>query len=101
MRRLAFSEASWLGKGTFGAVFTARDMMTKEMFALKLSKGDSLDDLMHEHRILMRISHQNIIACYGISKVDAKARMGLIMELVPCRSTKCEIAQHGAVQHSK
>mgnify|MGYP000894788492 FL=1 len=55
-----------IGEGAYGAVFKARDIHTKEIVALKITKFDCEDEgvpstTLREISILKSLDHENII----------------------------------------
>lgn len=61
-----FEKIMKIGEGAYGAVFKARDIQTKEIVALKITKFDSEDEgvpstTLREISILKNLDHENII----------------------------------------
>ncbi len=61
-----FEKLMKIGEGAYGAVFKARDIHTKEIVALKITKFDCEDEgvpstTLREISILKSLDHENII----------------------------------------
>jgi serine/threonine-protein kinase len=75
-----------LGRGTFGAVYRARDPRLERDVALKLlwpGKTDPdrfINSMVEEGRLLAQVHHPNVVSIYDANVIDG--RVGLTMELV-------------------
>ena len=83
-----------IGGGAFGTVFRARDSLSRDV-ALKLFKDpEDSSRLVHEGRLLGRVSHNNVIVVYGAGEFDGE--VGLWMELVRGRTLEQELKVRGS-----
>ena len=78
-----------VGKGTFGAVYRARDAQLQREVAVKLlhvrRPHDGLvDRMLHEARALARVQHRNVVVVHDAEERDG--RVGLCMEFVRGRT---------------
>ena len=90
----------WIGSGTFGDVFRARDTRLDREVALKLRRTppeSALDggepELVQEGRLLARVRHPNVAAVYGADRIDS--RVGVWMELIEGRTLEEELSERG------
>ncbi|MDI6100880.1 protein kinase [Actinoplanes sp. NEAU-A12] len=91
-----------LGRGGMGQVLLARDETLERDVAIKeLYQPFGSDDAasarrtLREARAAARISHPNVVQVYDVLQLDD--RTWIVMEYVPCRSLREEIAEHGPI----
>ena len=88
-----------IGSGTFSDVYLARDPRLDRPVALKLlrhrSRSDAghVSDVIHEARVLAKISHPNVVTVHGADRIDG--RVGLWMEFVDGRTLEQELRDRG------
>ena len=77
-----------LGMGSSGAVFEARDRVTRRSLALKILRRcepQALSRFKQEFRVLAEIAHPNLVAVHELI-VDAEQRASFSMDLVRGRT---------------
>ena len=89
-----------LGRGGMGQVLLARDETLERDVAIKeLDRPFGSDDAasarrtLREARAAARINHPNVVQVYDVLQLDD--RTWIVMEYVPCRSLREEIAEQG------
>ena len=87
-----------IGRGSFGAVYRARDLRLDRDVALKIfapPRGLDATSLLvvAEGRLLARLSHPNVITVYGADVVDGT--IGMWMELLQGRTLQQELDERG------
>ncbi|WP_203779435.1 serine/threonine-protein kinase, partial [Actinoplanes philippinensis] len=89
-----------LGRGGMGQVFLARDETLERDVAIKeidqqlgTDGGASARRTLREARAAARINHPNVIQVYDVLQLDD--RTWIVMEYVPSRSLREEIAEQG------
>ncbi len=90
-----------LGRGSFGAVYLARELMLDRLVALKvvLPEGQRASD--GEGRNLARLKHPNIVGVYGESKDNTSGCSLLWMQFVDGSNLAALIDRlHGGSTHS-
>ena len=89
----------YLGSGTFGDVYRARDSRLDRDVALKVSRGrDPVDgdlqtEAVHEGSLMARVRHPNVATVYGADCVDGRA--GVWMEVLEGRALEDELLERG------
>lgn len=90
-----------LGRGTFGAVYRARDTRLDRIVALKLLRAErhqrrtAPSEMVNEGRLLARVRHSNVVAVFGADRLDG--RVGVWMELIEGRTLEDELRDRGAL----
>ena len=88
-----------LGRGSFGAVYRARDRLLDREVALKVLSGDArLADgarrrFLEEARVLARIDHPNVVRIHAVDARDGEIR--LVLELVKGRTLSDLVQSNG------
>lgn len=86
-----------LGKGSFGDVYRAHDPRLDRDVALKLlrqrAEGSHAVDIVHEARLMARVSHPNVVTIYGAERIGG--RTGIWMELLSRRNLAEEVREQG------
>ena len=87
-----------IGRGSFGAVYRARDLRLDRDIALKLFPAHAAGasgalTVVSEGRLLAKISHPNVITVFGADVVDGRA--GVWMELLHGRTLQEELDDRG------
>lgn len=80
-----------IGKGTYGAVYSAWDPRLDRKIAIKVLHGGTTEALEQEARALAKLSHPNIVAVHDVGEADGA--LFLAMEFVdgaPLSSLKVE-----------
>lgn len=72
----------WLGGGSFGDVYLAKDILLDKEFAIKVSRAreKEIEIIKKEARVLSELNHPNIVRFYSIDLIDNK--IVLVMEYV-------------------
>ncbi|KAJ5071608.1 cyclin-dependent kinase 10 [Anaeramoeba ignava] len=84
-----FGDLAEIGQGTYGVVFRAKDLKTKEIVALKKVKmGEKEKEgfpitTLREYRILKKIKHRNIINLHEIVCGDEVDEFYLVFDFCP------------------
>ncbi|MEO0295725.1 MAG: UvrD-helicase domain-containing protein, partial [candidate division WOR-3 bacterium] len=62
----------WLGGGTFGDVYLAKDTLIDKLFAIKIPriKEEEWEILKREAKILSELLHENIVRFYSVDIID-------------------------------
>ncbi len=78
----------WLGGGSFGDVYLAKDKIIDKEFAIKVSRlcEKDIEILKKEARILSELEHSNIVRFYSIDIIENK--ICLVMEYVDGESLR-------------
>ncbi|MEO0275342.1 MAG: UvrD-helicase domain-containing protein [candidate division WOR-3 bacterium] len=78
----------WLGGGSFGDVYLAKDKIIDKEFAIKVSRlyEKEVEILKKEARILSELEHPNIVRFYSIDIIENK--ICLVMEYVDGESLR-------------
>jgi serine/threonine-protein kinase len=87
-----------LGAGSYADVYLAHDPSVDRPVALKLlrfreSIEQAVDSVVQEARLLARVRHPNVVAIYGVSRIDG--RVGISMEFVAGQTLAREIGERG------
>ncbi|MPY89579.1 MAG: protein kinase [Luteitalea sp.] len=86
-----------LGHGAYGVVFRAWDRRLDREVALKLipdlSDRSYAEGVIHEARLMARISHPGVVTIYGAARADGF--VGLWMELVEGQTLETDLRQRG------
>jgi len=69
-----FKKLKKLGKGSYGIVYKAENLETKQIVALKAIPLDGVEenDVQKEIDIMLKTTHPNIVKCYSYFKTDNK-----------------------------
>ncbi len=83
----------WLGGGSFGDVYLAKDKIIDKEFAIKVSRlyEKEIEILKKEARILSELNHNNIVRFYSIDIIENK--ICLVMEYVDGDSLRSLIGE--------
>lgn len=69
--------SGFAGRGGMGNVYVAHDVALDRRVAVKLVDGapgaDGRESILHEARMLARLSHPNVVAVYRVGEVDGRA----------------------------
>lgn len=86
----------WLGGGSFGDVYLAKDTFIDKEFAIKVSRATEkeIEVLKKEAKILSELDHPNIVRFYSIDIIDNK--IVLVMEYVKGYSLR-KLVEKGAL----
>ncbi len=91
-----------LGRGASAVVFRARDRTLGRLVAIKVVRPHSIasaDDAMlrlaREARTVAKLQHPNIVTVHAVRRLRAGG-LALVMQLVPGRTLKQAIIDHGA-----
>ncbi|WP_314171813.1 serine/threonine-protein kinase [Streptomyces winkii] len=89
-----------LGRGAMGEVWRAEDTALGREVAVKLlleqvAMDNAAERFRHEAQTAARLNHPNVVAVYDFDEEDGRAY--LVMELVPGRSLRHELAARGAL----
>lgn len=76
-----------LGEGTYGVVYQAKDLITKEIVALKKIRLENEEEgmpstAMREISILKELDHPNIVALKDVTYLPAEKKLYIIFEFV-------------------
>jgi eukaryotic-like serine/threonine-protein kinase len=87
-----------LGRGAMGEVWRARDTALGRDVAVKLllehtAAPDAVERFRREAQTAARLNHPNVVAAYDFGEEDGRGY--LVMELVPGRSLRDELAERG------
>lgn len=87
-----------LGRGAMGEVWRARDTALGRDVAVKLllehtEAPDAAERFRREARTAARLNHPNVVAAYDFDEENGRGY--LVMELVPGRSLRQELAERG------
>ncbi len=90
-----------LGRGASAVVYRARDRALGRLVAIKVvrphsiaSADDALLRLAREARTVARLQHPNIVTVHAVKRLPTGG-LALVMQLVPGRTLKQAIVQHG------
>ncbi len=90
-----------LGRGASAVVFRARDRSLGRLVAIKVVRPHSIasaDDAMlrlaREARTVAKLQHPNIVTVHAVRRLRAGG-LALIMQLVPGRTLKAAVIEHG------
>lgn len=90
-----------LGRGASAVVFRARDRSLGRLVAIKVVRPHSIasaDDAMlrlaREARTVAKLQHPNIVTVHAVRRLRTGG-LALIMQLVPGRTLKAAITEHG------
>lgn len=90
-----------LGRGSSAVVFRARDRWLGRLVAIKVVRPHSIasaDDAMlrlaREARTVAKLQHPNIVTVHAVRRMRAGG-LALIMQIVPGRTLKAAITEHG------
>lgn len=90
-----------LGRGASAVVYRARDRALGRLVAIKVvrphsiaSADDALLRLAREARTVARLQHPNIVTVYAVKRLRTGG-LALVMQLVPGRTLKQAIVEHG------
>ncbi len=69
----------WLGGGTFGDVYLARDTLIDKLFAIKIPRirKEEWEILKREAKILSELLHQNIVRFYSVDIIEGTLFMAM------------------------
>jgi len=96
---------AWLGEGTMGAVFRARQLSLDRPVAIKvltprLAKNPSyLKRFLREARAVARLNHPNVVS--GIDVGEAKGHHYFVMEFVEGKTLQQVLDEHGRLEPMK
>ncbi|MGH3325362.1 MAG: protein kinase domain-containing protein [Streptomyces sp.] len=93
-----------LGRGAMGEVWQARDTTLERDVAVKLllehtAAPDAAERFRREAQTAARLNHPNLVAAYDFGEEDGRGY--LVMELVPGRSLRDELAERGPLDVEK
>eukprot|EP01064_Diplonema_japonicum_P011188 TRINITY_DN18461_c0_g2_i1.p1 TRINITY_DN18461_c0_g2~~TRINITY_DN18461_c0_g2_i1.p1 ORF type:complete len:427 (+),score=52.91 TRINITY_DN18461_c0_g2_i1:82-1281(+) len=84
-----YKRTSKLGKGAFGTVWKAKDLVTNAIVAIKVISKESLaldqggkERLSREVTIMKALTHNNLVNLYGLITNDKDKEMWMIVEYV-------------------
>lgn len=90
-----------LGRGASAVVYRARDRVLGRLVAIKVvrphsiaSADDALLRLAREARTVARLQHPNIVTVHAVKRLHTGG-LALVMQLVPGRTLKQAIVEHG------
>ena len=90
-----------LGRGASAVVYRARDRALGRLVAIKVVRAHSIagaDDAMRrlarEARTVARLQHPHIVTVYAVRRLQTGG-LALVMQLVPGRTLKQAITEHG------
>lgn len=90
-----------LGRGASAVVYRARDRALGRLVAIKVvrphsiaSADDALLRLAREARTVARLQHPNIVTVHAVKRLPTGG-LALVMQLVPGRTLKQAIVEHG------
>ncbi|WP_439657545.1 protein kinase domain-containing protein [Lentzea sp. HUAS TT2] len=91
---------SWIGQGSMGVVWQARDEQLDRVVAVKLlntdrRSPDAVAQMLREGRVAGRLRHPHAISVFEVVEHDGKPC--LVLEYLPSRSLAALIAERGAL----
>ena len=92
---------AFVGRGSFGAVYRARDTRLDRIVALKLvgERSAADDEVLREGRLLARVQHPNVVTIYGGER--SGGYVGLWMEFVEGRTLAQEVRDDGELSPAR
>ena len=74
-----------LGRGGFGVVYRGQNLRNGQMLAIKESQveRDDVEQTLREYRLLVELSHKNIVETYAFTYDDQLKQSAIYMEFMP------------------
>jgi Protein kinase domain len=86
-QRERYEKIDKLGEGTYGVVYKAKDLITKEIVALKKIRLENEEEgmpstAMREISILKELDHPNIVSLKDVTYLPGEKKLHIIFEYV-------------------